>query len=389
MLVIELVLLVWTVVAFTWWVVSYCLIGDDSFSRSPEDPPEGLPTVTVFKSLPPTAGANERLRLAAAVESFMAQVEPRSQLIIGIEEGNVPAWKPILDRWSDRVEDCHLVIRALSPPLPSTNPKISKFEALAPFATGECWLWSDADVFAPEGMLDRLRRELADSAIGAVTTAYVVRAPERLPGMLDALFVNLEFLPGVLLLGQRGLLNFAFGAAIMFRASDFHARVSWSDLLPVLADDYELGQRLGRVRLSSCRVETLALSTRWRQSLRHYYRWQKTIRWCRPGGYLALVTILPLLGWLLAVAAWPSAPQLWTGLGCVWMLEAVVAGVLFRKLDCRLPARGWLLYLAWPPLRALTWLAVWLPFSVGWGEGSKPWRKGRRSAGDTAPAEGN
>ena len=230
MLVIELVLLVWTVVAFSWWIVSYWLIGDDSPGQPPQEPRGTLPTVTVFKSLPPTAGANERLRLAAAVESFMAQLEPRSQLIIGIEEGNMPAWKPILDRWSDGVQGGCLVIRTLSPPLPSANPKISKLEALAPFATGKCWLWSDADVVAPQGMLDRLRRELADTAVGAVTTAYVVRSPERLPGMLDALFVDLEFLPGALLLGRRGLLNFAFGAAILFRASDFHARVSWGDL---------------------------------------------------------------------------------------------------------------------------------------------------------------
>ena len=380
MLVIELVLLVWTAVGLGWWMLSCWLV--NASTRQPQHKPAGpLPTLTVFKSLPPTAAEKDRLRLAAAIESFLVQLEADSQMIIGIEESELPVWKPILDRWSEQVQDGRLFIRTLSPPPPSTNPKIAKLEVLAPHATGECWLWSDADVFAPAGLLRYLRQELADSTAGAVTTAYVVRSPERLPGMLDALFVNLEFLPGALLLGRRGSLDFAFGAATLFRAADFRARVSWSDLRSVLADDYELGQRLGRVRMSSSRVETLALSTRWRQALSHYYRWQKTIRWCRPGSYLALLTVLPFLGWLVAVLVWPSAMALWAGLGSVWLLEAVAAGVMFRKLDCRLPANSWLLFAAWPPLRALTWLAVWLPLSVGWGEDREPWRKARRDDG--------
>lgn len=383
MLVIELVLLVWTAVGLTWWILSCWLVSTPA--RQPQrDPVKPLPALTVFKALPPTATEKDRLRLADAIESFLVQIEAGSQMIIGIEESESPVWKPILDRWSERAQDGRLLIRKLGPPPPSINPKIAKLEVLAAHATGECWLWSDADVFAPAGLLRHLRQELADATVGAVTTVYVVRSPEQLPGMLDALFVNLEFLPGALLLGRKGLLDFAFGAATLFRAADFRARVPWSDLRSVLADDYELGQRLGRVRLSSSRVETLALSTRWRQALRHYYRWQKTIRWCRPGGYLALLTILPFLGWLLAALAWPAAAVFWGGLASVWLLEAVVAGVMFRKLECRLPARSWLLFAAWPPLRALTWLAVWLPFAVGWGEGLEPWRQARRGSGRAA-----
>ena len=205
----------------------------------------------------------------------------------------------------------------------------------------------------------------------------------QVTAMLDALFVNLEFLPGALLLGRRRLLDFAFGAAVLFRAADFHARASWSELRSALADDYELGKRLGSVRLSGCRVETLALSAGWRQALSHYYRWQKTIRWCRPGGYAALLAVLPFLGWLTAALARPSGGWLWAGLGTVWCAESVFAGIAFHKLGCKLPSKGWLVFAAWPPLRALTWLAVWLPFPIKWGEGRARWRRPRRAHAKT------
>jgi ceramide glucosyltransferase len=264
-------------------------------------------------------------------------------------------------------------------PPPSANPKIAKIEALVPLAHGEYWLWSDADIIAPAGLLRQLHRELAAPATKAVTCTYVIRSPGQLPGMLDALFVNLEFLPGALLLGRKGAQDFTFGAVVLFRAADFRARASWGELRSSLADDFELGRRLERVRLSSCLVETLALCTRWRPALAHYYRWQKTIRWCRPGGFLALLAILPFLGWLAAASIWPSVGWLWTGLVWVWISEAVFARVAFATLGCKLPAGGWLLFLAWPPLRAFTWLAVWLPISVGWGAGRDRWRKAHRN----------
>lgn len=378
---IELTLLAWTSAALIWWLIAYRLLSKSSTQTAPA-PALTLPALTVFKSLPPTATAADRLLLAEAIESFIAQLDADSQMIIGVEQAEAAAWAPIFERWRHGQAASRILIRTLSPPPPGANPKVSKLEALAPLARGEYWLWSDSDIIAPPGLLRRLHEELVNPGAGAVTTAYWVRSPVRVTGMLDALFVNLEFLPGALLLGRRGLLGFAFGAAILFRAVDFRARISWSELRCALADDYELGKCLGSVRLSTCLVETLALPAGWRPALSHYYRWQKTVRWCRPGGYAALLAILPLLGWLAAVLARPSAGWSWAGLGGTWLAESVFAGIAFHTLSCRLPGKGWLVFMAWPPLRALTWLAVWLPFSVGWGEGRDRWHEAHRATGD-------
>ncbi len=376
--VIEYALLAWTGAALIWWLIAYRLLGE-SPDPSPATTAAPLPSLTIFKPLPPTTADADRLLLAAAIESFIAQLDANSQMLVGVEQVEADAWEPVFQRWRRGPAVARILIRTLPPPLPEANPKIAKLEALAPMALGQFWLWSDADIIAPPGLLKQLQRELADSGAGGVTSAYAVRSPARAAGMLDALFVNLEFLPGALLLGRRGRLDFAFGAATLFCAADFHAHVSWSELRRALADDHELGKRLGSVRLSGCVVETLALSAGWRQALNHYYRWQKTIRWCRPGGYAALLAILPFLGWLAAALARPSAGLSWAGLGGTWLAESVFAGIAFRRLNCALPRKGWLAFIAWPPLRALTWLAVWMPLPIRWGEGHALWRQPRRA----------
>ena len=72
-----------------------------------------------------------------------------------------------------------------------------------------------------------------------------------------------------------------------------------------LADDHELGRRPAPVIISRVVTETCALETQLGPALRHVYRWQKTIRWCRPGGFAALVAILPPC-WLGGLCAPPT-----------------------------------------------------------------------------------
>ena len=276
------------------------------------------------------------------------------------------AWQRAVGR---RIEVC-----VLPTPSQRANPKIAWFEQLAPRARGELWLWSDADIVAPPGLLAQLKHAVAATG-DAVTCPYCVREAGCAAAVLDAAFVNAEFLPGALLLGRLGSVDFAFGAATIFRATDFHARVSWDPLGASLADDYALGQQLKPVRLSGPLVETLALETQLAGALRHYYRWQKTIRWCRPASYAALLAITPWLGWLALTLVQPTNAATWLGLSGQWVFECACLAGLSLRVGCRCSVGAWAAMLLWPPMRALTWLAVWLPLPVQWRGAKEQWAR--------------
>ena len=71
---------------------------------------------------------------------------------------------------------------------------------LTPHATGELWLWSDADMVAPPGTLQSVRTDLAATKACCLTSPYIVKQAGSAAEMLDLLYVNLEFYPGVVLL---------------------------------------------------------------------------------------------------------------------------------------------------------------------------------------------
>ncbi len=369
------VLVCWSGVATLWWLLAVGLVRSRKVSPTPPAGGSVSARLTIFKPLPVTSTAGERAALARALESFLAQLEPGDEMLVGLPESEAPQWQPMLDEWQRRRSAPRLVVVRQSPPRQRANPKIAWLEVLAHSAQGELWLWSDADIVAPPGLLAQLKGTLATAGTGAVTCPYCVRRADAAAAMLDAAFVNAEFLPGALLLGRRGSVDFAFGAATLFRAADFRAHVNWAALGATLADDYALGQRLRPVACAGLLVETLALERTGAGALRHYYRWQKTIRWCRPGSYAALLAILPLLGWLVFAALHPANPAAWLGVGGQWLSELAAVAALCLAVRCRMATGAWLALILWPPLRALTWLAVWLPLAVTWRGARQRWSR--------------
>jgi hypothetical protein len=332
-------------------------------------------SVSIFKPLPSPTSPEERIALASAIESFLVQLEPAAELLIGLPESDAAVWQPFLEDWKRRFPGQRIRVCCESCPRQRANPKIAWLEKLAPMAQGEFWLWSDADIIVPRDFFRQLRRALAEAGDGAVTCPYCVRRVSVAPAVLDAAFVNAEFLPGALLLGRRSVVDFTFGAATIFRSEDFRRRVSWEELGGALADDYALGQQLKPVALRGPMVETLALETTISGALGHYYRWQKTIWWCRPGSYAALLAIMPLLGWGLFAALHPLDPVAWLGLGAQWSVEFAGVAALCLAVGCRMSPGAWAALILWPLIRALTWIAVWLPLPVRWRGAPQRWAR--------------
>ena len=373
----ERMVIAWSAASAVWWGIALVLVNATrQVPTTPQVPPTApIPSLTLFKSLPAVPDEETRDTLASAVGSFIAQMNASTEMRVGVPVEQRTLWQPVLNAWGEQFPAAKIRAVFHETPRQRANPKVAWLELLAPDATGEVWLWSDADIRAPEGFLEDLRRELLlHPTAGAVTAPYGIRSTAHAAGWWDALFVNMEFLPGALLLGRIGPVPLAFGAAVLFRAADFQRRVSWDSLGSSLADDHELGRSLAPVVVSRRVAETCALETRLLPALRHVYRWQKTIRWCRPAGFAALIAILPLLGWVTRCAMAPSDARAWIGLVGQYTFECGVAAALLNRVGFRGPPAGWLALLAWPASRTLVWLAAWLPIPVRWGD-SQTWER--------------
>jgi len=382
---VKCLLILWTLIAAGWWICACWLAWRHRHAKQQAGPAanrhNGHEPVSIFKPLTGLRGAAPATDLIAALESFVAQLHDGIDLLFGVEQADAAAWQPVFDRWHSQYPTACFGSICQTRPTTFRNPRGSWWHALAPHARGKLWLWSDADIIAPPDLLATLRDERATSGATLVTCPYVVREITAAAACLEALFVNTEFFPGVLACQSWGRPTFAFGAGLLFSAADFEKHLRWDEVGGRIADDNLIGSRLGPVHISRTTVATLASETGWVNALLHYHRRHKTVRWCRPGGYAALLLIMPVLGWFAAVAAQPTAVWAWTGLAATMLMEMVAAMSLFRLVGCQSRRRHrWVIGL-WPTVRTLTWLACWLPWPVVFRSQRRIWWSLHRCSG--------
>ena len=381
---LEWLLVGWSLLAAGWWVIAILLASrarHQSVRRNGGMVDIALPhppTISIFKPIAALWGDAPSPQSIAALESFVSQLDERAEMLLGIEDGDAAKWQPVIEQWQLGFPRAELKPVVVPRPTRFLSPKVSWFHTLAEHAGGELWMWSDSDIVAPPGLLDTMRRELADGQAGMVTCPYVVRRIDNGPMMLEALFANMEFYPGVLFCRRRGPVRFGLGAAMMFPAARFHERAQWEQLGARMADDNALGRALAPVRISEATLETLASESNWRDAVQHYLRWQKTVRWCEPAGYAGQIVILPMLGWLAAILTHPGSVAAWLGLVMMMQIEVLAARVMFWLAGC--PMRSWWIVSWWSLLlRPLAWLASWTPWPVVFRSQNRKWRSLYRS----------
>jgi ceramide glucosyltransferase len=372
---VDVALLVWSGLALAWWLISWWLVcrdaGTDSLvGDALPDAESDLRRLTIFKPLAPPCAEEFDPR---GIESFLSQLDEHSELLLGVHEADRARIEPWLVRMRSDHPGAALRVVWRAEPDSVPNPKIAWLKILAPHATGELWLWSDADIVVPPGFLRAARADYEAGGACMVTWPYVVREIAHPPAVLDALFVNADFFPGVLLLRGLGPVDFGFGAAMLFSREDFLRSVEWRELGSALADDFVLGQRLRPVRIGRAVLETRADVATWRGALLHYLRWSKTVRWNRPGGTAARLIVLPALGWLALVVCCPAQPFGWLGLAAVMQMDVLFAALICRRVGCCLAVRDLAAVELWSLGRGLVWLLGWLPWPVVWS-GRSWWR---------------
>jgi hypothetical protein len=380
------ILAAWTGIGLLWWLMASLLVASAS-QRREEPGPLDRRRITVFKALAGPLGEQEFFRLSHSLETFVAELDENSELLIGVHHADQPHWQAFVQRMGGRFPAADIkLVGHRDPGRHAANPKVSWMQILARHATGELWFWSDADIEAPAGALRSLRADFARGKARMVTSPYVIQRGGNAPGLLDALFVNLEFYPGVVLLGRLDRIQFGFGSGMLFEAREFRCGVDWAFLGECLADDFHLGRLLQPVRLGSMRLTTVPASENWLGAIAHYHRWQKTIRWSTPGSFAAQLMVLPALGWLAWLTFHPTQPSGWLGLTTVLAIDAVAALWICALLECRIGWRRLHAIPLWTLIRALTWAACWLPSPIVW-RGRRWWSPRQAATGDVSAVE--
>ncbi|MFU8831075.1 MAG: glycosyltransferase [Wenzhouxiangella sp.] len=359
-----------------WWVISLYL-AKTSFAVRREVSPVENRHISVFKSVPASLEPARFDQMCDCIESFVAGLDENSEMLLGHDASDHERLERLARDWRKRYPAAKLKLIAYSGHDQFANPKISCMKELAAHATGELWLWSDADMRAPRDFIQSLRSDFTGQH-DYVVSPYLIREADCAAGYLDKLFVNVEFYPGVLLLARLGDMKIGFGSGMLFPAKRFQQRVDWDSLGACLADDYHLARALGRGKLGQRQLETVSSECGWRRAWTHYYRWQKTIRWTQPGGYAMQLAVMPILGWLAWAISNPALIWPWVGLGANMALDIIASVVICRALGCPVSLRFVPSVAVWSLARPLTWLVTWLPLPVVWS-GKRWWSPIRKT----------
>ena len=188
----KVILALWSAAGLIWWMMAWRLVAGANRTGgarrnviSEEHRLPALatsPMLSVFKPLPPLSTHSLDL-MSPGLESFVAQLDSRSEMLIGIHEQDREVIAPLLERLQADYPCAKLKVIFRADPDGVANPKIAWQRVLAGQAEGELWLWSDADIVGAIGLfairagrICNVRREDDDISVRGPQNSVVVRA---------------------------------------------------------------------------------------------------------------------------------------------------------------------------------------------------------------------
>lgn len=287
-----------------------------------------------------------------AIRSHADQDYPEFEILFGVSDPYDPALEDI-ERLQDEFPHLSISVRMVLTKAP--NAKVGVLAELAKYARHPLLLVNDSDIVVEPGYLRAVTAPLDDPKIGMVTCLYRANS-ESWASRCEALGIATEFAPSVLVARLLGVVDFALGSTMVFRADALREFGGFSTIAGFLADDYQLGHHIAelgyRIEFAPVVVETDLGGESWEQTWRHQLRWSRTIRVSRPAGYYGYVVTHATLWALVAFAA----HQWWAGITAltVRMIAGTLVGIAVLK-DRHVGTDFWLI-----PLRDLFGFAVWL-----------------------------
>jgi len=245
------------------------------------------------------------------------------------------------------------------------NRKVALLAALARAARYPVLTAVDSDVRVGPDYLARLVPELGRPGVGLVTCYYRAPSPRTLAQAYEALCINADFSPAVMLASAIGRSDFAFGATLMLRRETLDAIGGFTALVEYLADDHRMAELVtasGRTVVTARYVvESDPNPVSIGAALRHQLRWARTTRSCAPWGYAAnVITHGTTFAVLSLLPGMPLAFHRAVLAALVLALRMVAAVTAIRSLGARPGHSLWLV-----PARDLIATMIWAASFVG------------------------
>jgi ceramide glucosyltransferase len=242
-------------------------------------------------------------------KSFGLQDYPEYEILFCVNDLNdeaVPLIRRIIEEFPERS------IRLFSgAPQPGSNRKVNNLALLVWEAKYALLVQSDGDVRVGPNYLREMAAPFERCEMGVVSCLYRGVTQNNLWAQIEALGAATDFSAGVLVAGWNGEVTFALGASVATTKSWLAKIGGYEALTNVLADDYEIGNRVakagGRVTVSREVVETIYPAMSFGEFWQHQLRWARTVRLCRPASYLGLLVTHGLFWALIASLASASA----------------------------------------------------------------------------------
>lgn len=224
-------------------------------------------------------------------KSFCLQDYPEYEILFGVndlEDGAVP----LIHRLMDEFPGSRIRLLSGAAQLGS-NRKVSNLALLAMEAKHALLVQSDGDVRVGPNYLREMAAPFEQNETGLVSCLYRGVTQDNLWAQLEALGAATDFSASVLVADWKEGVTFALGASVATTKSWLGEIGGYSALVNVLADDYEIGNRVaragGRVAISREIVCTMYPAASFREFWEHQSRWARTIRLCRPFSYWGLL----------------------------------------------------------------------------------------------------
>jgi ceramide glucosyltransferase len=314
--------------------------------------------------LKPLAGVDEGLE--ANLRSFFAQQYGEFEILFAVHDAADPAIALVekLRREFPAVPT-QLIVTG-DPPYP--NAKVYSLDRMLQAAGHEIVAMGDSDVRVSRWLLETLAREFQAERVGLITCPYRAIAGRSLWSEMEAIFMNTEFLGGVLVARLLNGMDFALGPTIAVRKSALAQIGGFDFLKDYLAEDFVMGNRVAasgwRVLLSSEVIEHRIGSEKFVPNLSHRLRWLRSTRRSRPLGYIGQVFTNPFA---VGLIVWAIRPAWWPAFLAAALLRAVSAWAQAGwVLEDPLARRYWWAVLPQDIWNFLIWIAGFFGNTVVW-----------------------
>lgn len=342
-------------------VIYYCLAiysTLDFLKQKISIDPEFHPPITILK---PICGLDKNAYENLA--SFCRQDYPNYQIIFGIQDWYDPGIDVVKQLILDFPSiDIEFII---SDRTVGQNLKVSNLANAAVLAKHSILLSSDSDVKVKPDYLMAVVQPFQNPTVGVVTCLYRCCSQGWI-SIFQALGISTEYSPTVLVSRKLAGMTFGMGATLILRRSVLEEIGGFAAVADYLHDDFLLGNRSHQqghqVVLSNYVVEHELATETLAGFFKQLIRWNRSIRFSHPWGYLGQIFTFGTVTSLLFLLATEGSTLGWSVLAIVWLFRLMMAWMVgVTALQDSVVKRYWWLV----PLSDLVRFGLWCVSFVG------------------------